>query len=160
VLVPQGLYLLLAVALAISLVTDLRSRRILDVVTWPTIVVALVLRLWAQGVGDWERGLGAGLLGAAAFAVVFGVAAVTNRGVGWGDVKLVTAVGAALGTPLVPEAMMSITVAGALQAIAMVLWQARAPSPQTNSGASSRHIPYGVAIALGTGWAMWSNTGI
>jgi prepilin peptidase CpaA len=154
---PGALYVLLGAALAISLVSDLRFRRIYDVVTWPAILGALALRWWAEGVGDWDQGLASGLLGAAAAAVVFGGVALVSRGVGWGDVKLLVAVGSAVGVPLVLTVMIAISVVGAIQAIVIVLWQSRAREGQTNSGALGRHIPYGVAIALGTAWAVWSS---
>ena len=62
------LYAVLFVALAISAVTDLKSRLIYDVITIPTILIALVVRLVHGGemnplVNPW--GLASGLVGLA-----------------------------------------------------------------------------------------------
>jgi prepilin peptidase CpaA len=90
---------------------------------------------------------------------------------GWGDVKLMAGVGAVLGFPAVLAAAAFISLAGALQAVVTLLWHGAAwetlaamgrrwavRARLMQEGAASeprRHIPYGVAIALGTFWAMW-----
>ncbi|MBX5484882.1 MAG: prepilin peptidase, partial [Myxococcaceae bacterium] len=58
-----ALWTVLGVALLISVVTDVLSGRILDVVTYPTIVGALLLRFLWGGWGDTESGLMSGLMG-------------------------------------------------------------------------------------------------
>ena len=165
------LWLLLAVALVVSVVTDLMSRRILDVVTLPTAALALGLRAFHEGLGDLEHGAISGLVGAAGAGLLFGVLALRKRGFGWGDVKLMIGVGAAFGYPLVMASLVFISLAGALQAVVTLLWQGTvwntvssmmgrlavkvklaSATPDTGPG---RHIPYGVAIALGSFWAMW-----
>jgi len=165
------LWLLLTVALVVSVVTDLMSRRILDVVTLPTAAVALGARFWADGVGSLDAGLLSGLVSAVGAAGLFAVLALRGRGFGWGDVKLMLAVGAVFGYPLTMAALVFISLAGALQAVVTLLWHGavwdtfsaamtrlatrlkmRQASPAVPP---SRHIPYGVAIALGSFWAMW-----
>jgi prepilin peptidase CpaA len=164
-----ALWTVLGVALLISVVTDLASRRILDVVTLPTIAVALALRAFRQGLGDLEHGLISGLVAGAAAAALFVPAAWRGR-MGWGDVKLVGAVGATLGYPLVVAGLVFITLVGALQAVISLIWHgavwqtvtatvrrwaasARLVS-KTGAAVPTRHIPYGVAIAVGSLWAM------
>ncbi len=90
---------------------------------------------------------------------------------GWGDVKLVGAVGAVFGYPLIMGALLFISLAGALQAIVALIWQGAVWDTLRAVGSRwgkrlklskggvvdvpARHIPYGVAIALGSFWAMW-----
>ena len=165
----ESLWLLLTVALVISVVTDILSRRILDLVTIPVAALAIGLRAWRQGLGDVDQGAISGLVASGGAVVLFGVLAL--RGVfGWGDVKLVGAVGAVFGYPLIMGALLFISLAGALQAIVTLIWQGavwdtlravgnrwgrRLKLSKQGVEAPARHIPYGVAIALGSFWAMW-----
>ena len=48
-------WIVIGVALVISAVTDVLSRRILDAVTYPAMGVGLALRYWQGGPGDWSR---------------------------------------------------------------------------------------------------------
>lgn len=166
-----ALWILLAVALVVSVVTDLRSRKILDVVTWPTVVLGLGLRWTALGPGDFNSGFLGGVLGAALVALPFGILALWGERMGWGDVKLGAAVGACLGPELGLSALVFISLVGAAQALLLLLWQRalletvtgvvqRAAQrlkllPADASSGPRRHIPYGIAIAVGTFWAMW-----
>ena len=90
---------------------------------------------------------------------------------GWGDVKLVGAMGAAFGFPMVMAGLVFISLVGALQALVALLWHGAAwetaagwgrrwavraklmssPGPEQ----PPRHIPYGIAIAVGSFWAMF-----
>lgn len=155
--VQIALWTLLGFALLISVVTDVRSGRILDVVTWPTMIVALVLRAAFEGLGNWDGpGVVSGALGAAGLTALFAVLA--RRGsMGWGDVKLMGAVGATLGLPLALTALVFTSLAGAGQAAVTLLRHRR--SAETLPGSvrhpSPKHIPYGVAIAVGSACAMW-----
>lgn len=135
----------LGVVLAISVATDLATRRIPDAVTYPALALALVVRAVAEGPGDLESGFWSGLLGGGSALAGFSLLAWRGR-MGWGDAKLMGVVGAALGYPLVLAALVFISLCGALQAVVTLVWQ---------RGASRRYIPYGVAIALGSFWAMW-----
>jgi prepilin peptidase CpaA len=175
----HSLWLVLAVALVISVVTDLMSRRILDLVTFPTVAIALGLRAWFEGVGDLDKGVLSGLIGAVGAFALFALLAWRGRGFGWGDVKLMAAVGACLGYPLVMAALVFISLVGFVQALITLIWQGAVwetlfaagerlgrflkLKPRAATGtASPRTIPYGVAIALGSFWAMWwqsSSTG-
>jgi len=164
-LAPLLLYLVLGAALAISLVTDLRSRLILDVVTLPTAAIALGVRFALVGWGgDW--GLASGLVGAVIGLGVF-LAPAWLGGMGMGDVKLMGAVGAALGLRLLPQALVAVALAGGLLAlvvmiragavgrtlrrVALLLLPA-ALRRRLGPAAVEEPIflPYGVAIAAGT----------
>lgn len=161
--------MLLSAALVISAATDLLQRRILDVVTLPTAAIALAVRGYREGLGDLERGVISGAVSALGAAAIFVLFAWKGR-FGWGDVKLMAAVGAAFGYPTVMAALIFISLAGAAQAVVTLLWRGegmavvrgaaerwgrflkRAPAAQVQP---LRGIPYGVAIALGSFWAMW-----
>lgn len=135
----------LAVSLSVSVVTDLRSRRIPNLVTLPAFAAALLLRL---ALGGWDAAAD-GLLGALiAFAPFFALA--WAGGMGMGDVKLVAAVGACVGAERILWALFCIALVGGLQGLAALLWSGT--SGRTKRGRVT--VPYGVAIALGTAWAM------
>lgn len=167
---PQiALWSLLSVALLVSVATDLLSRRILDAVTYPMMAVALLLRAFAEGWGGAERGVVGGLLGMVLGSLPLLLFAWRKK-MGWGDVKLMAAVGAALGFPLVLAALVFVSLAGAAQAVVTLLWGGALGQMLRQWGArwaarlrlatpvaeqAPRQIPYGLAIALGTFWAMW-----
>jgi len=139
----------LGVSLAVSVFTDLRSRRILNAVTYPALLLSAACVLWLGGVALLlECALGAlicaGPLGLAMW-----------RGwMGAGDVKLMALAGlvaAATGGWEMPlTVLVDVAVAGGLQAL---LWMGAArirgrPPPRT--------IPYALAIAAGVTWAFLS----
>lgn len=136
----------LGVVLLVSVATDLTSRRIPDLLTYPALALALAGRVAVEGAGDLDSGFWSGLVAAVVALAVFSLLA-WRRKMGWGDAKLMGVVGAALGYPLVLAALVFISLCGALQALAALLWPGRVARP--------RHIPYGVAIAIGSFWAMW-----
>lgn len=169
--VQIALWTVLGAALVISVVTDVLRREILDVVTYPLMGVALGARLYTEGWGDLEHGVLSGLVSGVGLAVLLLPAALRGR-MGWGDVKLMGGVGAVLGFPAVMAAAAFISLVGALQAVVTLLWQGavwdtlatvvrrwaarmRLASADDARPAPQRHIPYGVAIALGTFWALW-----
>ncbi|MGA9526138.1 MAG: A24 family peptidase [Myxococcaceae bacterium] len=168
--VQIALWTILGVALLISVVTDVLGGRIFDVVTYPAMVGALMVRWVVEGLGDSERGLVSGVIGLVGAMALFGVLAWRGK-MGWGDVKLMGAVGAAFGFPLVLAAVVFISLAGSVQAALTLLVQGHLREtlaasgrrwaqrlglvPRGDSPGARRHIPYGVAIAFGCAWAMW-----
>ncbi|HEY3447705.1 MAG TPA: prepilin peptidase [Myxococcales bacterium] len=170
-----AIWVVLGVALATSMVTDLRARKILNIVTIPTILLCLLLRfagglkagavmgpLWNGG------GLSSGLLGMAIGAIVFYVMHVTG-GMAMGDVKLAAAVGAAVGFPAIFACMLYISVVGGIEAIVVLIWKGKLLKTFGNMarvgleklklakpGAplEMSKIPYGVAIAIGSVWGI------
>ena len=159
------LFSLLAVTCLIGVVTDVRSRKIPDLLTYPAMVLCLIARVWLEGTGDLTTGFLSGLAGLGATVMWFGAFALSKKGMGWGDVKLAGVMGAALGMPLTLAGLVFISVAGSFQALVSLIWQGalsdtvravlsrKTVSPGANK--QDRHIPYGVAIALGSLWAMW-----
>jgi prepilin peptidase CpaA len=167
-----ALWILLGLALLVSVVTDLLSARILDVVTYPTLLLGLGIRFFAEGPGTLEDGFLSGGLGAIVMGVVFGT--LSWRGsMGWGDAKLAMAVGGCLGFWTALAALLFISLCGALQAVVWLLWRGelaqmagsflrraaeRLKLRPSGPAGVDRKIPYGVSIALGTLWAMWWHT--
>lgn len=175
-LVQILMYVVLGIALAISLVTDVRQQMIYDVVTYPAIVLCLALRLilvgWRGG-PNFQFSLLSGLIG---FAIGFGLFFLMfiMGGMMGGDVKLMGAVGAALGLSWdLIYGMMCIALVGGLEAILFLLWEGSLIQTFGNLGKKALHhlhlkrlegpepekkyVPYGVAIALGTVWAVVQN---
>lgn len=160
----QLLFAVLAVTALLAVITDLKSRKIPDLLTYPAMAVCLGARLWLEGVGTFETGFLSGLAGLGATVIWFGAFALRNDAMGWGDVKFAAVMGAALGMPLTLAAMVFVSVAGAFQAIVSLIWAGALSdtlrrvvqkSDDPNANPVKRNIPYGVAIALGSFWAMW-----
>jgi prepilin peptidase CpaA len=126
-------------ALAISVFTDLRERRILNWVTIPAL--AVVIGLFGTA-GGWPLVKNA-LIGMAVCAVPMFLAALPGW-VGMGDVKLIAVGGAAAGFPASISVLFYVTIAGGLQA---ALWLAQA---RIRGSPPPRHVPYACSIAAGT----------
>lgn len=104
----------------IGSVTDVRERRIPNLVTGPAIVAGLILHAIS---GGW-RGLGdsalAGLIAGGIFLIFF-----LAGGMGAGDVKLMTAVGCFGGLSALPVVAISTAIAGAVFALAIGIYNRR-----------------------------------
>lgn len=137
---------ILFLALAISVATDLRGRRILNAVTYPALLAAAGCVLWLGGPA---------LLGRAALGALVCAGPLTLlafRGwMGAGDVKLIAVAGlvsgAAAGWGFSLAVLLDVAIAGGVQAL---LWMAAAGAARRQR---PRSVPYGVAIAAGTAWA-------
>ena len=133
----------LFVALAISVVTDLRQRLILNVVTYPALIIVAGCFLWLGGLPLLlEAGLGA-LVCAGPFALMM------LRGwMGAGDVKLIAVAGAvsgaAAGWPFSLAVLLYVAIAGGVQSAAWML------AAKLRAHERPKYVPYGIAIAAGT----------
>ena len=133
----------LAIALLVSVVTDLRERRIRNAVTFPALAAVAACALWLGGIDLLaDAGLGA-LVCAGPLAL-----AAWRGWMGFGDVKLIAVSGAVAGIVggwlLALAALIYVAIAGGIEAavfIAVTRVRGR-PVP--------RHVPYGLAIAAGT----------
>jgi len=109
----------LIVALISALITDIRSHKIPNWLTYPTIFLAILLYFDVdsfRGLLFSTEGLGLGLVL---------LMPVHMLGVmGAGDVKLMGAVGAALGPGHLCYAFLSTAIAGGIYASILVIWQA------------------------------------
>lgn len=110
--------ILLVVIMAVCVFTDLRSRKIYNVVIFPALV-------WAIGVhaltGGWS-GLAYSLLGFAVGLCVLLIPYLMG-GMGAGDVKLLALVGALEGYVFVLEASVYMALIGGLMAIGIILFK-------------------------------------
>ncbi|HEY6909449.1 MAG TPA: A24 family peptidase [Myxococcales bacterium] len=134
-------------ALAVSVVTDLRRRRILNAVTYPAMLACAASVVWLGGLPLLARS-GVGVLICAG-----PLAAASFRGwIGAGDVKLMAVVGivsgAMAGWPFSLAILFWVVIAGGLQA---ALWLVAA---KVRGRERPRAVPYGVAIAAGTLWGL------
>lgn len=138
----------MALSLAVSVVTDLRRRLILNAVTLPALAVILVALFL---LGGWALLAEAGL-GLAVCTVPL-LVAFKLRAMGAGDVKLMmlpgAVSGAAAGWPFSITVLLYVSIAGGVQALAWLL------AAKLRGSGRPRHVPYGLAIAAGTAAAFW-----
>lgn len=163
----EALYPAIALTCAITgAVFDVRSRRIPNFITLPGILLGLLLHL---ALGGWKQmGMAAlaGLICGGLF-LIFWLAG----GMGAGDVKLMTAVAAIAGMPLVTYLLILTALAGGVMAIGLALWRGRLKDTIRNIGALALHhrfegltphpelnlrntrtlrLPYALAVVAGT----------
>jgi len=162
--------LVFAFVLSLSVVYDLRERRIPNALTLGGLLAALCLRLALEPASVWAGVLGAGL-GLVVALPLFALGAF-----GAGDGKLLVAVGAFLGLDGLPAAILATGIFGGLLSV-VSLWRRGVLLPAllqardlalfwvtlgrvgerrtlgTSAGDSA--VPYGVAIAAGAAliWA-------
>ena len=159
---PLALTLLALVALAVR--QDLTERRIANLLTLTGLVAAVFLQSLSGGTSGFATALAGAVVGLACFLPLY-----FCKGMGAGDVKLMAAAGAFLGPVGAFAAAMLSLVAGAVLAIAFLLWRGRelrtvatAGGPQTVDGGSTpaqirkERFPYAVAIAAGVTVTMWA----
>ncbi|WP_462411051.1 A24 family peptidase [Neobacillus sp. Marseille-QA0830] len=89
-------FIVLFLTLGICLVTDIKSRKILNIVTLPTILFALIYSIFTNGLEGFLFS-GKGLL----VGFIFLFIPYLLGGMGAGDVKLMAAIGALMGTEFV-----------------------------------------------------------
>ncbi|OIJ15663.1 hypothetical protein BKP35_01315 [Anaerobacillus arseniciselenatis] len=158
------LSVILMFILIISVITDIRERRILNIVTFPTILFGLIFHTLNSGLNGFIFSSLGLLLGIALLFIPYALG-----GMGAGDVKLLGAVGALQGSLFVFQAFLYTCIAGALFATIVLLKRkqffarfknmmnviAIAKSNPTylnqlDKKDLSHSIPYGVAICMGT----------
>lgn len=163
---PDCMYLLLAsLCASAGAVSDLRRRRIPNLLTGTSIALGLLLHLSAGGWRQMGMAAVASLVGGAVFIVFFVVG-----GMGAGDVKLMAAVSAIAGFGHLQEMFLAIALTGGLFAVVLAIARGRLKATLTNVGTLIHHhavagvlphpdvnlanpqalrLPYGVPIAAG-----------
>ncbi|HKW13606.1 MAG TPA: A24 family peptidase [Candidatus Krumholzibacteria bacterium] len=157
--------ILIAVVVGTAIVTDVRSRRIPNTLTFPALLAALVVRFAFQG---WA-GLGLALLGAIIAPLILLIVHL-GKGIGMGDLKLAAAVGAFLGPAGAVAAMLASAILGGVLAMALLMQRGQLLAEffslfavgvpflkrkhetkmPANTSPLVTTMPYGVAIAIGT----------
>lgn len=156
---------LIAVVVGIAVITDLRSRRIPNSLTFTALCAAIVIRFAFQG---WS-GLGLALAGAIIAPLILWSLHL-GKGIGMGDLKLAAAVGAFFGPVAAVVAMLASAILGGILAMALLMQRGQllaeffslflvgmpflkgkksAASPASVSPLVTT-MPYGVAIAIGS----------
>ena len=154
------------VVLAIATFTDLRSRRIPNLLVLPFLLAGIAVSVW---MGSWH-GLEQSLLGLLFGAGFFGIIAVLG-GMGMGDVKLCAAIGAWIGPG---QLLTALVLTGLVGGVMALVWAAaggflgelfqgtgdlvfgmrqRGLRPHTDlvlTNPLTRKMPYAPAIAIGT----------
>lgn len=149
----------LLLALVISFITDIKERKIYNIVTFPTIIVGLIYHTVTNG---WDGFL----LSFLGLLVGFGLLFIPYvlGGIGAGDVKLLAAIGALKGTYFVFQSFFLIAIVGGIIAFSILVSKKElgfffkriffAMKFRTLDGIDNEDIhhafPYGIAIVLGT----------
>ncbi|MCP4542661.1 MAG: prepilin peptidase [Chloroflexi bacterium] len=134
-------YLIYAAIFALILVTDMERKLILNVVTFPSIILAIVASFLLPDILPWNA-LAGGAVGFFTFLllVVIGKIAFGSGALGEGDITLATFIGLITGFPLIIEALVLTTLSGAI--ISTILLVTRVRSLRD-------HIPYGPFLIIG-----------
>jgi len=149
-----------------SFITDITKKKIYNVQTYPSMVLGLILS-YAAGGGHGILMSFAGLFtGLALLFIIF-----LAGGIGAGDVKLLGAIGALKGTVFVLWTMFYTGLIGGIMAFALLIWKGKLLTTFKTLFAFLRHpvkaqgnqkteeriyLPYGVAISLGSIWALFT----
>ncbi|MFP5105675.1 A24 family peptidase [Neobacillus sp. C211] len=158
------IYLILGIALVISLITDLKERKILNLVTVPTIFFGLIYYSITQGLNGLLFSFVGLLVGLGVLIIPF-----LLGGMGAGDVKLMGAIGALMGASFVFYSFIYTALFGGVIALMLIIKKKGFQNSirsiffnvifyRSNLGSmnitkdkeGSISFPYGVPIALGT----------
>lgn len=152
-------------------VTDLRSRRVPNTLTFAGTLAAFLFHLVTGGVGGFLASAGGCVVGLMIFLPLFAL-----HGMGAGDVKLLATLGAWLGASAALWIALYAAVAGGILAlivgvahgylrsafsnlwVLMAFWRAAGlrPHPQVTLAASAGpRLPYALAIAIGALVTVW-----
>ena len=157
--------------LALACISDLRTRRIPNVLTFSAAALALLFHLVTGGFPALGWSVAGWIVGALLFLPIFAL-----RGMGGGDVKLLAAVGAWLGPTQVAIVALATSVAGGAIAIVVALgygylkqafsnlylllmhWRVVGVRPLeqiTLRGTKGPRLAYAIPIAIGTVVTIW-----
>ena len=147
--------IVLFTALIISLFTDLKSRKILNIVTYPTAILGIVINTIFLQMDGLRFSVVGWLVGFSVFWILNVVATI-----GMGDVKLIAAIGALKGYFFTLNAMIYIALVGGVIAIiyAIVTGQLmiiiinmfnKLFGKKSEIKYESKYLPYGPSIVAG-----------
>lgn len=149
-------YSILGVTLIISLITDIRNRKILNIVTFPAMVIGLIYYTLTLGLDGFLFSSGGLLVGFFILLIPF-----LLGGMGAGDVKLMAAIGALTGVTFVIHSFFYTALFGGIIAVYLIIRrnfskhavhqrEGIGSTPVGNVKKQSITYPYCVPIALGT----------
>lgn len=118
--------LILTILLVLAVLTDIREKLILDVITFPALVILLIARLFIGSEPFWFYLLG-GIVG---FSLLLLIAIVSKGGMGGGDIKLYAAIGVALGPWMTVMSLVLASFAGAIVGLVLIglgIWKRKEP---------------------------------
>lgn len=131
--------------LAVAAATDVRCRRIPNLIPLALVTLLPVERIAVGQVSTLPAALAVGAAG-----LVFGFALFSARVWGGGDAKLAAAVAAWVGVDGLMRFLLAMSLAGGLLAVGMLLVNRFRPYRE-----GDEPLPYGVAIAIGgVDWAL------
>ncbi|PLS06995.1 prepilin peptidase [Neobacillus cucumis] len=158
------LLIVLVTILIVSLYTDIKSRRILNIITLPTIIIAFVFHTYTFGLSGLVFSSKGFLTGVGLLIIPF-----ILGGLGAGDVKLMAAIGALMGTSFVFYSFIYTAIIGGMIGVFIILKTKGFRNSiksllinialfRSNQGSLSISkvsegkisFPYGIAIVLGT----------
>lgn len=139
--VKLAFYLVYFAVFTLILITDIERRVILNVVTYPAILIAIGASFVTPGI-TWQSALIGGAIAFAFFllAALVGNALFGSGALGGGDIKLATFVGLITGFPLVIEAVTLAILIGAVVSLVLLVTRVRRLRD---------HIPYGPFLIAG-----------
>jgi prepilin peptidase CpaA len=164
-------WLTLAV-LTVAVVTDLRTRRIPNLLVGPFLAAGLIARTCADGL----EGMAQSVTGISVAAGVLGILCYL-RGMGLGDLKLCAALGAWIGPSQMITALVVTAMAGGFLAAGHSIWRRtlgarldgagellaalaqgglRPHLTMTLENPAAERMPYAVAIAIGTMFSFYT----
>jgi len=164
-------HIFVGTVLALACISDLRTRRIPNALTFTAAATALLFHLITGGLNAAGWALAGCLVGVLLFLPMFAL-----RGMGAGDVKLLAAVGAWLGPSQVAYVALAASIAGGVVAIAVALghgylrtavrnvwmllmhWRVMGVRPLesvTLEGTRGPRLAYAVPISIGTVVTLW-----
>jgi leader peptidase (prepilin peptidase)/N-methyltransferase len=135
------LYLTYSAIFALTLVTDIEQRLILNAVMYPSILFAIVASFFTPDMTWWSALIG-GAIGFVFFlsAALVGNALFGSGALGGGDVKLAAFIGLVTGFPLIVESLMLTIVTGAVVSLILLITRVRSLRDP---------IPYGPFLIIG-----------
>ncbi len=156
----KTLFLITTATLAVAAVTDIRSRKIPNLLTFPALLAGLLMNTWAGGLHGLLYSIEGTLVGLGLLIIPY-----VLGGMGAGDVKLMAAVGSLVGPIGALNAFLATSIVGGTMALLVLLSRGTLKkigcgfasgmgiSALKSASAESRNkagLSYGVAIAIGT----------
>lgn len=110
--------ILLLMLLSICVITDMKSRKIYNIVLFPSLLISLLLHLFTNGISGIWFSLSGLFVGLAILLIPY-----LMGGIGAGDVKLLAVIGALKGSVFVFETAIFMALLGGVIGLAILLFR-------------------------------------